>query len=228
MLRRGDNATCFVAVFLALSRSCGVIVAAPPALAFVLWYLLIGHTAPETWADAGEYLQLPLYVWTGLSGAVGGLIGIPGARGLSSWAHLLLAPFVVRNVPDSLRHLAWAGAAAALLQMILTGIARMKFGVENAVAGRYAYLIVILLLPSLALCVLAFRAALVRRGVVPLVLGAASDGGAHGAHARCREQVCPDPARPEQTVARQGPGDPRQCRRRREDSHALTGELDRR
>ena len=63
---------------------------------------------------------------------------------------LVVTPFVLRDVSPGVRALAIAGIATAFFQFLLQAWSRVDMGVEQATAGRYAYLTVALFLPSFA------------------------------------------------------------------------------
>ncbi len=148
----GIAAVVLVVVFAALTTGIrsALVVGAGPTLVFLGWYAAIGHTAvssPVT--DRSVYLQVPEYVWTGLVASLERASGIDGSGPVLLVA-LVVTPFVVRDVAPGVRALAIAGIATALFQFLLQGWSRVDMGVEQATAGRYAYLTVALLLPSFA------------------------------------------------------------------------------
>ena len=132
--------TATVRLLVAPARRRDVSWLAPVAVAFVVWYLVFGHTGTATVPPAGvkNLLALPQYVVWGLAGGAGGLIGVTGWPAL---AVLLLAVATLAldwrsRPPDALD----LGVAAGLLAFyVVTGIARAQLGYDQAASGRYVY-----------------------------------------------------------------------------------------
>ncbi|GAA4720808.1 hypothetical protein [Nocardioides conyzicola] len=142
-----------LAVFVALRfsvRAAAELISVP-AVTWVVWWLLIGHEeSASTVSDRSDYLGVPEFFWTGLSQALGTFAGIPASGGILL-AVLLVLPFVVRDAPETLRLMAVAGVVGAVFQMLLAAATRVSAGLAWATTGRYAYLTIALLMPSMAL-----------------------------------------------------------------------------
>jgi hypothetical protein len=124
--------------------------AVPSLVLFVIWFLAIGHTGSPPRVDAGEYLLMPQFVWTGLTSTLGTASGIPDA-GAALLIGLILGTVLVSEAPLRQRCLAWSGIAAAVGQLAVLAVSRLAFGLETAAAGRYRYAVLLFLTPSLAL-----------------------------------------------------------------------------
>jgi hypothetical protein len=140
----------------------------------------VGHTARQlTVADRWRYLEVPSYIWTGLTNAVGSASGIPGA-GATLLISLVLGTLLIRRAPDPLRAAALAGLCAGFAQMFLTAFTRLDG--ESATVGRYVYVLVVFFSPAIALLLhTLFRALtgprlLVAGFVALLFIGYASNG----------------------------------------------------
>jgi hypothetical protein len=113
-----------------------------PALAFVVWYLLIGHigTTASTDVAALSFGGLVSYVWTGLTTSMGGLIDSSSHLGAVLVSVIAGAAVVRRNVPAAL-------ALTAVVLYVFVGLGRLQYGAEQAASSRYSYIAVALCLP---------------------------------------------------------------------------------
>ena len=135
-----------------------------------LWYLGWGRLAAHLPVSSPwDYLLVPQYVWTGLTYAWERNSGIPGS-GAVILVVLIGAALMVRSAPAKLRHLAWAGLAGALAQLLLSGVTRISLGVEQATAPRYVYIASVLMAPALALVLQAMADRLTGPRWVPVCL----------------------------------------------------------
>ena len=142
-----------VCVYAAARRGLGraAVVASVPLAVYGLWYLGWGRLAAHLPVSSPwDYLLVPQYVWTGLTNAWERSSGVPGS-GAVILVVLIGAALMVRSAPAKLRHLAWAGLAGALAQLLLSGVTRISFGVEQATGSRYVYIVSVLMAPALAL-----------------------------------------------------------------------------
>lgn len=141
-----------VVLFVLLDRGprAGALVALPPIVLFGYWYASIGFRGAGSGLDGvAQYLQVPAYVWRGLSDAIEKATVLPGSGALLLVA-LLAAPFLPSRAPLRLRRLATAGVAAGLLQLTMIAVTRSGLGFEYAGSGRYAYLTLVFLAPAAA------------------------------------------------------------------------------
>ena len=131
-------------------RAAGTVVVVP-AVVFVVWYAVIGHTgAKAALADRWDYLGVAQFVWVGLTSALEGASGIDGAGPVLLLAIVLVVLLAPQRVPGGLRMLALSGLAAAFAQLTLAALSRPTFGVEAFTGGRYAYLTMMFLVPAVA------------------------------------------------------------------------------
>ncbi|MGV1006983.1 MAG: hypothetical protein ACOYBY_00025 [Dermatophilaceae bacterium] len=148
-----------------------VLVASMPATCYLVWFLLVGRhgfgVGPSTPLRT-SLLQLPSYIWTGLTHSWGAVSGIPG-----SGAAILLALLVtlLLRAPSRARHLAWAGTLAGFALLTLSGIGRAAGGVEQSQASRYVYIVIALMVPVLSVLLDTALAHLARPRHVSATLG---------------------------------------------------------
>ena len=140
-----------VAALIALVRRgwhAAVRVASVPAIVFATWFGLVGHVGYDTTRPTkSELLQVPQYVWTGLTTAVDNTLGWAGSGAVII---LALAVFVELRGPAAWRNhaIAVGMAAGAVLFFAITGLGRIALGVNESASSRYAYVAIALLLPS--------------------------------------------------------------------------------
>jgi hypothetical protein len=119
-----------------------------PAVVFVVWFAVVGHVGYATTHPAkSELLQVPQYVWTGLTSAVTTTLGWQGAGAI---VVLALGVFLAVQGPEWWRRRAipLSMAVGAVLFFGITGVGRIAFGVDESTSGRYAYVGIALLLPA--------------------------------------------------------------------------------
>jgi hypothetical protein len=152
LMASGVGVTMAIVVGLAALLRRGWLVAAEilsvPALVYSIWFVSEGTQGPRnTVALSTALVDLPGFVWDGLTAALSGLTRIPGSGPIV--LVLLVAWLVWRARP---RVEPWplvlAMTLGAVASMSLTGLRRA--GV-NADASRYVDIVVVLLLPALAL-----------------------------------------------------------------------------
>lgn len=129
----------------------GAVLSSAPVAAYAAWYVGWGRLiSPPAVSNPLDYLRVPQYVWIGLTSTWQRSFGIPDS-GAVILVVLVAAALLARSAPTKLRNLAWAGLAGALMQLVLSGLSRISFGVEQARAPRYVYLVAVLMAPALAL-----------------------------------------------------------------------------
>lgn len=143
-----------------------------PGGAYVVWLAAIGRKGLGSHqTNLDSLLQVPNYVWLGLSTSLERVFGLPGSGAL-----LLLGLGTWLFLRTDLRRTAAAPAVAmalgALLLYLVVGVGRSAFGVEQARASRYVYICMALLLPAIGLLLSEAAGTLPARHVVILgVLG---------------------------------------------------------
>jgi len=147
-----------------------MVVAGPAIAAFSVWFFTIGQDGRVS-LEGRRIPEIPGFVWSGLTGAVGSVLGVP----VTGWLILLaLATMValadVRS--PALRQLAVAGIVGAVTQLVLSSFASLVIGNQAARVGRYQYLVLVLLAAALAVALeAATRAAVAQpwgRRLVPV------------------------------------------------------------
>jgi hypothetical protein len=128
-----------------------VLVSGPAVLAFSVWFFSIGRDG-RVQLTGGTVPHIPGFVWSGLTGSLGSVLGIPGSGVL-----VLLALVVVLCWPNvrsvALRQLAVAGFVGGLAQLVLSSFASLVVGDGAARVGRYEYLVWVLMAASVALAI---------------------------------------------------------------------------
>jgi hypothetical protein len=154
----GIGLTMVAVVAIAVLLRRGVLIAlanvAVPAVVYLGWYAAYGHDAapgPLQKSFTTAVQDIPAFVWHGLTGAVDGATGLAGL-GVVVIALLVLWLVLRRTSPlEEPWPLVLATAAGAVAFLALTTIRRSGLGIETAAASRYAYVVVALLLPAIAL-----------------------------------------------------------------------------
>ncbi len=152
----GISSVCFAGVFAAWHWGFrrGAQVVSVPAATLAVWYLAVAQRGEDGPGGAGgpssvwQVTEIPGLVWTGL------VTGLQLASGLPSGGALVLlllagGAFLLPG-PESLRHLAWAGVVAVVVNSALVAAFRLSAGEQS----RYYYVVLVLLLPSVALWVM--------------------------------------------------------------------------
>jgi hypothetical protein len=119
-----------------------------PAVVYLTWYVLEGTVGQRNTVALSTALRdLPDFVWTGLTGALSGFTRVPGTGAV---VLVLAAAWLVWRARP--RHEPWplviATAIGAVVSISLTGLRRAGVDAE---ASRYADIVVVLLLPTIAL-----------------------------------------------------------------------------
>lgn len=142
----------FVLLHHGLLRSLGVGV--PPLVVLGVWYATHGRQeGPNNQADSQDpivFHALPGYVWKGLMDVLGTGSGLAGA-GPVLVALLLLVLLRPGAQPPLFVKLAWAGLIAAFVQLGIVAAARYHLGPDGIGVNHYSYLVLVLLVPTIAL-----------------------------------------------------------------------------
>jgi hypothetical protein len=148
-----------------------------PAVVYASWWLVF-RTTTTTPGSAHALLDLPNYVFTGITSAAAGITGL---RFVGALLLLPLAAWLLLRARQR-------GDDAALVAMalgtpiffVVVGLGRVALGVDEAKATRYVYITAVLLLPAVAVAL----SAAARRHVALLAvvgLGVVA-AGYHNAH----------------------------------------------
>ncbi len=122
---------------------------APPAAVYAVWFVWVGHEGLKH-QDRGVdlVLAIPTYVWTGLSSALERSSGLPGAG--STLVILLVVGLLVHHAGRAAAAPTAMAVGAVLLFAVLS-IGRSAQGIDQATSGRYVYIAIALLLPSVGI-----------------------------------------------------------------------------
>jgi hypothetical protein len=146
---------CFA--FFRAGARVAVLVAGPAVAAFSVWFFTIGQDGRVSF-EARRIPEIPGFVWSGLTGSVGSVLGVPVTGWLLLIALVTLVALAEVRSPG-LRQLAVAGVIGAVTQLVLSSFASLVIGNQAARVGRYQYLVLVLLAAALALAVEAVVAA---------------------------------------------------------------------
>ena len=140
-----------IAVLLRRGVLTAVATVSVPAAVYLAWFAAVGHhNANTTPASRAQLLEVPTFVWVGLTRGMEGITGLPGAGPVLALALMVL----LLRERDAARHRAAVAVAAALgtlAFLALTGVGRIALGIDAAAAPRYAYTIGALLLVGTAI-----------------------------------------------------------------------------
>lgn len=148
----GVAAVFFVATWALIAHrwTTALRVVTPAAAAYLVWYLSAGRGGATSQfpTDPWNYLQTPQLAWQVMSGAMGNAAGVE-ALGPALLIAVVLGGVLVKDVPESLRQLMWAGLLAAGFQGMILGLSRQWL---DPSLGRYSYLVVVFMVPLAAVC----------------------------------------------------------------------------
>jgi hypothetical protein len=119
-----------------------------PLATYLVWYTAIGHEHGSTVHHPGEYLQVPMYVWTGLTAVWQEASGLPNSGALL--LAVLVVPLLLSHTGDRPATLGIAGIGGAVAFFLVVGFARIGFGVNGANSSRYVYVAAALMMPAFA------------------------------------------------------------------------------
>jgi len=142
-----------------------------PAVVYLVWYVTWGTEGQRNQSSTADALRgLPGFVWRGVTDAIGGFFRVDL---LGPVVLVLLVAWLVWRAKPRLEPwpLVLACSTGAILGNALTGIRRA--GTDGG-ASRYAYIVVVLLLPALALALQDVVAPFVRRHGRPVAYAAAA------------------------------------------------------
>jgi hypothetical protein len=125
---------------------------AAPAVAFVGWFIWLGHEGGRVDLTVEQWLRVPESSWLLFSTPLGDLFGV-AALGAPLTLTLVVGALALRPRMPMLGSLALAGIVAALTQAALSTVANLPYGLDLVLTSRYRYVILVLLLPALALVV---------------------------------------------------------------------------
>jgi hypothetical protein len=141
-----------VTIFLILQRrwKALVIATAPAIIIFATWRVLYGVSENVSGPTKYQLLELPKYVWRGLTFSADGIFHLAGIGVLLFTA---LTLFHVFHFRDSRReHLFISLITGVVFFYFLNGMGRVQLGIEQATASRYVYVgIVLLAVPTFSM-----------------------------------------------------------------------------
>jgi hypothetical protein len=119
-----------------------------PLAAYLVWYVAIGHEHGSMVHHAGQYLQIPAYMWTGLTAVWEQVSGLPNSGAVI--LAVLVVPLLFSRTRDRLATLAIAGIGGAVALFLVIGFARVGLGLDQAKSSRYIYVAAALTIPAVA------------------------------------------------------------------------------
>ncbi|HEY8914007.1 hypothetical protein [Lacisediminihabitans sp.] len=126
----------------------------PTAISFLLWYLLVAHGDAMPAAGIttiGGVAQAGLYAAAMYGGGLGRGLPVVWLGAIPALTTAVWAITTVRRGLGSRATAAYALVAGSLVFVALTTYSRMSFGISAAASERYAYLVIVFLLPALGL-----------------------------------------------------------------------------
>lgn len=129
-----------------------VVAVAPQSVAWIVWFLAIGHEGERTTADREHAPQMAAYFWRAVSSSVESITQL-GVSGLVVAALVAFAWWRPTRFTERGRAPVAALAAGLLLFAAQTTVARVNLGVELAASSRYLYIGGFLVLPLLLLAI---------------------------------------------------------------------------
>ena len=142
------TATSGLVVLLRRGVKDAVATVAPPAAVYLLWLATVGRDGLDAHdRTLAGMLDVPEYLWTGLTSALERASGIPGGGGVIvvlvlAW---LLRQRAVVRAPGAT---ATAMAAGSVVLFVVLAVGRTGLGAEQATSGRYVYIAAALVLPA--------------------------------------------------------------------------------
>jgi hypothetical protein len=169
-----------VALFRRGWAAAGIVVG-PPALVYLVWYVLAGHSGVRGTGLSWVHLvgSIPVFVFFGLSHSFSALTG---SIALAVILLLVVALWVAKRPWRRRRDVAPALMAlvGCVAFLFYTAVVRAHLGVEEAGSARYWYVVAALALPAVGLAVSQFvrgRRVLAVLAFVALVVAATADFG---------------------------------------------------
>jgi hypothetical protein len=123
----------------------------PGLVLFVVWYVSLGREHSQPHPTARQRLDIPTYVWRGVSASLDGVAHVPGIA-----AALLLAIGIAFCLPRNFSprfRLPMIMAVGGVFFFALNGWTRVQYGVDQAASSRYLYVGVVLFTPLIAVTV---------------------------------------------------------------------------
>jgi hypothetical protein len=159
-------------VLVALARrrlAAAAAAAIPPALIFLIWYVLIGHIGTYTSTDIASLSLSGMvsYVWIGLTTSMSGLVdGSPHVSSVFVNVFGALLVIVLASAGVARRNVPAALALTTLPFYVFVGLGRLQYGTGQAASSRYSYIAIAFCLPLIGQLI----TTLVRRRAVRTVV----------------------------------------------------------
>jgi hypothetical protein len=148
----GDSMVVVVSIILLRSRGIRrtLPVIIPPICIYLVWYGVVGrHAVAADHVTGTTFTEVPTYLWTGLSSALGGIFGYVDAGSALMIGALLWLTLRGREIYER-RPVVFGCTAGVLSFFLLAGLGRVGLGASEATASRYAYVAFALLIPLIA------------------------------------------------------------------------------
>jgi hypothetical protein len=133
----------------------------PTAVSYLAWYFLVArqYSVPVAGIDElGDVGSAVLYAAAMFGGGLGRALPVTVLGAIPALAVAIWFFATVRRRLSSAATAAYAMVIGSVVFVILTTYARMSFGITSAAAPRYAYLMVVMLLPAIGILLGMFAA----------------------------------------------------------------------
>ena len=126
----------------------------PGLTAFAVWYAIYGRDSVQPNPTNTQRLDVPAYVWRGVSASLDGLAHVPGVA--TVLIILIGLAFIKSSVPRKNYEVPVALAVGGVFFFTLNGLSRVQYGIDQAASSRYLYLGVVFFTPIVAVSIVSF------------------------------------------------------------------------
>ena len=140
----------------------------PGFIAFTVWYAIYGRDSVQPHPTNTQRLDVPAYVWRGVSASLDGLGHVPGVA--TVLIILIGLAFIKSSVPRKNFEVPVALALGGVFFFALNGLSRVQYGIDQAASSRYLYLGVVFFTPIVAVSIVSFIESSRREKYLSIVL----------------------------------------------------------
>jgi len=139
-------------VIVARGWRAAVVLVAPAAVAFTVWFAFYGRTTDRVQASGEQLYEIPNLAWSLVTAPLGNVFLVPAA-GVTLTLAVIAGLFLAgrSDTGGTRTAVAWAGLLGACAQAGLSALATAQLPAEAVLVGRYQYVVLVLILPAVAL-----------------------------------------------------------------------------